>query len=231
MVVRNLPHRLLIGNNTLPKLHNVLAGWSKLTSPVGLGHPRLQASSSGSGAPFPINSGDIVVTRVMLSSGWTTGSQDIKGRHMMSQALMQNWLAYSFYHISLLKPVPRQGCSGRHLPSSRANKFFRVLRPSLAKVIADYDRGALRRTKQNPKDQTGNFVKLVKEVIRSLSFPRGSPFVPAMQETCVQSLGREDPLEKGMITHSSILTWRIPWTEEPGRLQTMESQSWIRVSN
>ena len=41
----------------------------------------------------------------------------------------------------------------------------------------------------------------------------------AMQETQVQSLGQEDPLEKGMDTHSSILAWRIPWTEEPGRLQ------------
>ena len=39
---------------------------------------------------------------------------------------------------------------------------------------------------------------------------------PAMQETWVWSLGREDPLEKGMATHSSILAWRIPWTEEPG---------------
>ena len=42
--------------------------------------------------------------------------------------------------------------------------------------------------------------------------------LPAMQETQVQSLGWEDPLEKGMATHSSILAWRIPWTEEPGRL-------------
>ena len=42
--------------------------------------------------------------------------------------------------------------------------------------------------------------------------------------TWVQSLGQEDPLEKGMATHSSILAWRIPWTEEPGRLQSMESQ-------
>ena len=41
--------------------------------------------------------------------------------------------------------------------------------------------------------------------------------MPAMQETWVQSLGQEDPLEKGMATHSSILAWRIPWTEEPGR--------------
>ena len=48
--------------------------------------------------------------------------------------------------------------------------------------------------------------------------------LPAMQETRVQSLGPEDPLEKGMATHSSILAWRIPWTEEPGRLQSMELQ-------
>ena len=44
---------------------------------------------------------------------------------------------------------------------------------------------------------------------------------PAMQETWVQSLGREDPLEKGMATHSSTLVQEIPWTEEPGRLQSM----------
>ena len=46
-----------------------------------------------------------------------------------------------------------------------------------------------------------------------------------MQEMKVQSLGWEDPLEKGMATHSSILAWRIPWTVEPGRLQSMESQT------
>ena len=45
-----------------------------------------------------------------------------------------------------------------------------------------------------------------------------------MQETWVRSLGREDPLEKEMAAHASILTWRIPWTEEPGRLQSMGSQ-------
>ena len=48
--------------------------------------------------------------------------------------------------------------------------------------------------------------------------------LPAMQETRVQSLGWEDPLEKGMATHSNVLAWRIPWTEEPGGLQSMESQ-------
>ena len=42
-----------------------------------------------------------------------------------------------------------------------------------------------------------------------------------MQEMWVQSLGQEDPLEKGMATHSNILAWEIPWTEEPGRLQSM----------
>ena len=48
--------------------------------------------------------------------------------------------------------------------------------------------------------------------------------LPAMQETQVQPLGWEDPLEKGMAIHSSILAWRIPWTEEPGGLQSMGSQ-------
>ena len=48
--------------------------------------------------------------------------------------------------------------------------------------------------------------------------------LPTMQETWVRSLGWEDPLEKGMATHPSILAWRIPWTEEPGRLQSMGSQ-------
>ena len=47
---------------------------------------------------------------------------------------------------------------------------------------------------------------------------------PAMQEIRVQSLGREDPLEKGMTTHSRIPAWRIPWTEEPGGLQSTGSQ-------
>ena len=46
--------------------------------------------------------------------------------------------------------------------------------------------------------------------------------LPAMQETQVRFLGQEDPLEKGKATHSSILSWRIPWTEEPGRLQSKE---------
>ena len=49
--------------------------------------------------------------------------------------------------------------------------------------------------------------------------------LPAMQETQVRSLGQEDPLEKELATHSSILAWEIPWTEEPGGLQSMGSQS------
>ena len=47
--------------------------------------------------------------------------------------------------------------------------------------------------------------------------------LPAVQEIQIQSLGQEDPLEKGMATHCSILAWRIPWTEKPGRLQSMGS--------
>ena len=57
----------------------------------------------------------------------------------------------------------------------------------------------------------------------NLGFPGGSavknlPAMQEMQETWIGSLGGEDPLEKGMATHSSTLAWRIPWTEEPGRL-------------
>ena len=52
--------------------------------------------------------------------------------------------------------------------------------------------------------------------------------MPVIQETQVQFLGQEDPLEKGMATHSSIVAWRIPWTEEPGGLQSMGLQ---RVGN
>ena len=55
--------------------------------------------------------------------------------------------------------------------------------------------------------------------------------LPEMQESWVQPLGQEDPLVKGMVIHSSILAWRIPWTEQPGRLQTMELQSQTRLSN
>ena len=56
---------------------------------------------------------------------------------------------------------------------------------------------------------------LVAQTVKNLS---------SMQETQAQSLGREDPLEKGVAPHSSILAWRIPWTEESGRLQSMGSQ-------
>ena len=57
-------------------------------------------------------------------------------------------------------------------------------------------------------------LSLVAQMVKSL---------PAALETRVRSLGQEDPLEKGMATHSSILAWRIPWTEEPGGLQSMGS--------
>ena len=60
-------------------------------------------------------------------------------------------------------------------------------------------------------------------------FPGGSavknpPAMQELKETWVQSLGREDPLEEGTATHSSIVAWRIPWTEEPGGLQSMGVQ-------
>ena len=61
-------------------------------------------------------------------------------------------------------------------------------------------------------------------VSNSLFFIPPVKRLPTRQETWVQSLGQEDPLEKEMATHSSTLAWKIPWTEEPGRLQSMGSQ-------
>ena len=55
--------------------------------------------------------------------------------------------------------------------------------------------------------------------------------LPAMWEIQIQFLDQEDPLEKGMVTHSSILAWRIPWTEESGGLPSVESQSWTQLSD
>ena len=55
--------------------------------------------------------------------------------------------------------------------------------------------------------------------------------LPSVEETWVQSLGWEAPLEEGLATHSSILAWRIPRTEEPGGLQSMGSKSWTRPSD
>ena len=67
---------------------------------------------------------------------------------------------------------------------------------------------------------------LVCSVIKREDFPAAQTVknLPAMQETRVQSLGWEVPLEKGMATHSTILAWRSPWTEKPGGLQFMGSQ-------
>ena len=67
-----------------------------------------------------------------------------------------------------------------------------------------------------------NWASLVAQSVKNLL---------AMQETWVRFLGREDSLEKEMATHSNTLAWRIPWTEEPGGLQSMGSQSWTQLSD
>ena len=71
---------------------------------------------------------------------------------------------------------------------------------------------------QAPRFEAHSCVRGLSRIVQSVKN------LPAMQETRVRFLGQEDPLEKEMATHSSIFTWRIPWTEEPGRLQFMGSQ-------
>ena len=67
-----------------------------------------------------------------------------------------------------------------------------------------------------------NWASLVARVVKN---------PPTMQKTGVRSLGQENPLEKEMAIHSSILAWRIPWTEEPGGLQSMRLQSLTQLSS
>ena len=73
-------------------------------------------------------------------------------------------------------------------------------------------------SKDNPK------ILYICSVLRASLVAQLVKNMTAIQETPVQFLGREDPLEKGMATHSSILAWSIPWTEEPGGLQSMGLQ-------
>ena len=75
------------------------------------------------------------------------------------------------------------------------------------------------------------FTELEQEFLK-FGFPCGSAVKnsPAVREMWVQSPGQEDPLEEGMATHSSILPWKVPWTEEPGGLQSMGLHSWTQLS-
>ena len=84
----------------------------------------------------------------------------------------------------------------------------------LNKILADQIQQYIKRMKKQKKKRGG------------VGFPVSSVVKnpPEMQEMCVQSLGQEDPLEKAMSTHSSILAWRIPWTEKPAGLQSMGLQ-------
>ena len=89
------------------------------------------------------------------------------------------------------------------------------------------DSSSIPRSGRCPGEGTGcplqwSWASLVSQMVKNL---------PAMQETWVRSLGWEDPLEEGMVVHSSVFAWRPPWTEEPGGLQPAGSQSWTRLSS
>ena len=85
--------------------------------------------------------------------------------------------------------------------------------PSLPLLRPNYGRG---------EEDNGDLLQKV--LLVKLQKAQLVKILPAVQETCFQFLGWEGPLEKEMATHSNILIWRIPWTEEPGRLQSMGSQ-------
>jgi len=81
------------------------------------------------------------------------------------------------------------------------------------------------KNQSSPTPLQKNIKRKVLHMYRAFLVAQMVKNLPAMWETWVQSLGCEDPLEEGIASHSSILAWRIPWTEEPGGLQSMGSQS------
>ena len=79
-------------------------------------------------------------------------------------------------------------------------------------------------------------LKVIKSLYIDTGFPGGTmvknlPATAGDEDPQLQSLGQKDPLEEGMETHSSILVWKIPWTEKPGRLQSMELQSQTQLND
>ena len=83
--------------------------------------------------------------------------------------------------------------------------------------------GSLKKKESSRKTSTSALLNIPNPLTVSL-VSQMVKHLPAVEETWVQSLGQEDPLEKEMATHSNILAWRISWTEEPGRLQSMGLQ-------
>jgi len=149
---------------------------------------------------------------------WRPRKYDWRGSILKSAVLM-GWLFFKqrpWEYISLRGPV---GCCFPKSPSAGAPICH--LRDESRQWTYSFCHTPYRhhhtpthaRTIRNTP--TSAWASLVAQMVKNL---------PAMQETRVQSLGWEDPLEKVMATHSSILAWRIPWTAEPGRLQSTRSQ-------
>ena len=112
--------------------------------------------------------------------------------------------------LIFLECIPPSGISGS-CSSSLSFKFLRICQSSLKPLYHFTFPSALNRTYLVSLHSCKR-ASLVAQMVKRL---------PTMWETWVQSLGREDPLEKEMATHSSIHAWKIPWTKEPGGLQSM----------
>ena len=106
--------------------------------------------------------------------------------------------------------------SGQLTPGPRISVCVLCIAPVLEKKNKKTKNLPLAMELKPGDDLNQNWASLVVQTVKNL---------PAMHEIWVQSLGWNNPLEKGMATHSSILAWRIPWTEEPGGLQSMGSQT------
>ena len=115
---------------------------------------------------------------------------------------MLSWFSFTSCYYDLGLPG---GSAGKNSPSNAGDTRDTSLIPGLGKSLGEGIGYPLHYS----------WASLVAQMVKNL---------PAMRETWVQSLSWEDALEKEMATHTSILAWEIPWTEEPGRLESMGSQ-------
>ena len=150
-------------------------------------------------------------------------------RYYFSYSLSCNWDSVLFSHEFLIMPESPSPLLGRDILSKVHASVFMNMEPSLSLPFGSRFLLTCNILEQNFEKEWKS--PIFGNTLTHLFVSQGASLVaqtvknqPAMQETQVQSLGWEESLEKWMTTQSSILAWRIPWTEKPGGLQSMDSQ-------